>query len=157
MANTQQFGSKDNNTYTGTTLASWSRVYKIAVIASLATLVLLLVLTARTRHASNPATMAASGPAPALTPSITTTVTPSSTTPQTATPASAAKKVRKHRPANVTYSDLNSGLSFLYPRVYVLTSGDTAVPGMTGVDPLPMNFVEKGGMAVATVEMPKGS
>ncbi|MFZ0799814.1 MAG: hypothetical protein WAM98_18665, partial [Terriglobales bacterium] len=84
----------------------------------------------------------------------------------TATPAAAptaaalpapAKRTPKKRPANVTYSDPNSGVSFLYPRKFALTSGDKALPQLAGVGDVPMNFVQPGGVAVATVALPDSS
>jgi hypothetical protein len=38
------------------------------------------------------------------------------TTPTAAASPAPVKKTPKKRPANVTYSDTNSGVSFLYPR-----------------------------------------
>lgn len=154
MANTQQFGSKgNNNTYTGTTLSSWSRQQKIAMVASFVILGLLLALSACSK-ASKPAAVKTSSPAPTSATAATAPTTPAVSTPAETTPAT-PKKVRKVRPATVTYNDSNSGVSFRYPRKYALTAGEKALPAMNGVDPLPMNFVEKGGVAVATVEVPR--
>src|SRR5271165_5380933 len=155
MANTQQFGSKgNNNTYTDTTLSGWSRQQKIAMIASLALLGFLLALSACSKQASKPAPAAATSPTPATTNSAATPATAATTATETA-PAT-PKKIRKQRPAIVTYNDPNYGVSFRYPRKYELAAGDKALPAINGVDPLPMNFVEKGGIAVATVEVPRG-
>jgi hypothetical protein len=154
MAKFEQLGSKEtNSTYTGTTLSGWSRQQKIAMIASLAILGLLLAMSACSKQAPKSALVAVSSPAPAPINSI---ATPATTTATDTAPA-APKQVRKLRPATVTYSDPSFGVSFQYPRKYALTAGTKTVPAMNGVDPLPMNFVETGGIALATVEMPGGS
>jgi len=67
---------------------------------------------------------------------------------------SPAKKTRKKRPANVTYSNANSGVSFLYPRKALLTSGDDAKSDLAAVGDVPMNFIQPGGASVATVALP---
>ena len=54
----------------------------------------------------------------------------------------------------VKYSDANSGVSFMYPRKAALASGDKAQTASADASDLPMNFVEPGGMAVATVALP---
>lgn len=63
----------------------------------------------------------------------------------------------KKRPANVTYSDPASGVSFLYPRKATLTSGDKAQLQFAGLGDAAMNFVQPGGAAIATVELPGSS
>jgi hypothetical protein len=54
----------------------------------------------------------------------------------------------------VTYSDANSGLSFVYPRKYELATGDKAQPEFAGLGAAPMNFVQDGGVTLATVAVP---
>ena len=144
-----------NNTVSWTTLSSWSRQQKLAMIAGFAILGLLVALSACSKQSSQPAPVGVSSTAsnPA-TPAITATP---ATSPAAATLPAPAKKTPKKRPANVTYSDPNSGVSFLYPRKFALTSGDKALPQLAGVDDVPMNFVQPGGVAVATVALPDSS
>jgi hypothetical protein len=79
-----------------------------------------------------------------------------------ATPVSAKKAVRK-RPASVTYTDASSGVSFLYPRKALLISGDKVKPDLTigesknATMNAAMNFVEPGGVTIATVALPEKS
>jgi hypothetical protein len=145
---------KTNNAISGTMLSSWSRQQKFAVIASFTILGLLLAASACSKQSPKPALAGASS-------QVSGTATP--TAPQmgagastlTALAATApAKKVARKRPANVTYSDANSGVSFLYPRKAVLTSGDNAEPELAAVGDVPMNFIQPGGVAVATVAFP---
>ncbi len=139
----------------GTTLSSWSRQQKFAMIAGFAILGLLLAVSACSKQSPKPTLVGVSSPAstPATPPAVAALVpTPTAT----AAPA-AKKKTPKKRPANVTYSDPSSGVSFLYPRKFALTSGDKAQPQLAGMDDVPMNFVQPGGVAVATVAAPRGS
>lgn len=158
MATTWGTNSKGNNsnTSTGTTLSSWSRQQKIAMIASLVLLGLLLAMSACSKQASKPALVGVSNPAqPASTPAVTTTA--ASAAPATTAPATPKKKVHKKRPAIVTYSEPNYGVSFRYPRKYELASGEKAQPELGSLDPVAMNFVQPGGVPVVTVALPEAS
>jgi hypothetical protein len=142
-----------NNTISGTTLSSWSRQQKLAMIAGFAILGLLLVVSACSKQSPKPALVFVSGPAA-------TSAAPVGAAPPATTAAVAAvpvKKTPKKRPANVTYSDANSGVSFLYPRQFALASGDKTQPQLAGTGNVSMNFVQPGGVAIATVALPGGS
>jgi hypothetical protein len=145
-----------NNTISGTTLSSWSRQQKLAMIAGFAILGLLLVVSACSKQGPKPALVGVSSPASS---SATPTATDPANTPTAAASPAPAKKTSKKRPANVIYSDANSGVSFLYPRKFALVSGDKAQPQLAAVttNEAPMNFVQPGGVAVATVALPGGS
>lgn len=138
-----------NNTISGAILSSWSRQKKLAMIAGFAILGLLLFVSARSKQSSKSALVGVSSPA-------STPATPAITATAAAQPAP-ARKISKKRPANVTYSDANSGISFQYPRKFALTSGDKAQPQLAAVGDVPMNFVQPGGVTVATVALPAGS
>jgi hypothetical protein len=145
-----------NSTISGTMLSSWSRQQKLAMIAGFAILGLLLVVSACSKQGPKPALVGVSSLA-------SSSATPGAAALAVSTPAAAAlpapvKKTPKKRPANVTYSDANSGVSFLYPRKFALASGDKAQPHLAvGMNDVPMNFVQPGGVAVATVALPSGS
>jgi hypothetical protein len=144
----------NNNTISGTMLSSWSRQQKLAMIAGFAILGLLLVVSACSKQSPKPALVGVSNPAP-TSPAPAAAATPE--TIATAAPAPAKKTPKmKKRPANVTYSDPSSGVSFLYPRKASLTSGDKALLQFAGLGDASMNFVQPGGAAVATVELPSG-
>jgi hypothetical protein len=64
------------------------------------------------------------------------------------------KKVARKRPATVTYADRTSGVSFQYPRKYALETGDAA-DQLVSSDPVPMDFVQPGGFALAAVTVPE--
>jgi hypothetical protein len=63
------------------------------------------------------------------------------------------KKVVRKAPVTVTYADKTSGVSFQYPRKYSLETGDAANQ-LVSTDPVPMNFVQPGGVAIAAVTLP---
>jgi hypothetical protein len=146
-----------NNTVSGTMLSSWSRQQKLAMIAGFAILGLLLAVSACSKQGPKPALVGVSSPASSSALGATAPV-PVTTATAAASPVP-AKRTPKKRPANVTYRDANSGLSFLYPRKFGLTSGDTAQPQLAAVsrNEAPMNFVQPGGVTVATVALPGGS
>jgi hypothetical protein len=79
------------------------------------------------------------------------------TTPAIPAEKQVSKKVAKKRPSTVTYKDVASGVSFQYPRKYALKTGDEAKLEWNGLGPVPMNFIEPGGVTVAAVELPRGS
>jgi hypothetical protein len=150
-----------NNTFSGTILASWSRQQKAAMFAGFAILGLLLVLSACSKQSSKPALIAVSGskPGSASSDALSSVEPIAAATPGSAstTAATPAKKTHKKRPANVMYRDDNSGVSFLYPRKFRLASGDDALIQFAGLGDAAMNFVQPGGVAIATVEVPDGS
>lgn len=141
------------STISGTLLSSWSRQQKLAMIAGFTILGLLLAVSACSKQSPKPALVGVSSP----------TATPATAAAApVATPASAvatapARKAARKRPANVTYSDPNSGVSFLYPRKFALITGDKALPQFAPLGDAVMNFVQPGGVAIATVEAPAGS
>jgi len=156
----QKFAKQETNTtISGTTLSSWSRQQKIAMIASFAILGLLLAVAACSKQSANPAPVGVSSPIPALATPAPTPLQMAATTPPTSLVATTTptKKTPKKRPANVTYNDTNSGISFLYPRKAQLTAGDKMQPELTAVGEVPMNFAQTGGIAVAAVALPGNS
>jgi len=159
MATIQKSTSKSNsnrinNTISGTTLSSWSRQQKFALIACFALLGLLLALSACSDQSPKPALVSVSSPATASSATAPAGVPVTAST--TAVAPATAKKASRKRPANVSYSDPNSRVSFLYPRKSALTSGEKAQPQFADVD-VPMNFIQPGGSTVATVTLPTNS
>lgn len=78
-------------------------------------------------------------------------------TPTPVTPAetkSAPKKVVHKKPATVNYADKTYGVTFEYPRRYAIETGDAATQLLAST-PLPMNFNQPGGVALAAVELPE--
>jgi hypothetical protein len=73
-----------------------------------------------------------------------------------AQPASkpAKKKASPKKPATVNYTDKTYGVAFEYPRRYAIETGDAAAELLMS-SPVPMNFVQPGGVALAAVELPE--
>lgn len=66
------------------------------------------------------------------------------------------KKVVRKAPPTVTYADKASGVSFRYPRKYALETG-AAANELISSDPVPMDFVQPGGVALAAVALPESA
>jgi hypothetical protein len=71
-----------------------------------------------------------------------------------ATAKPAPKKVVRKKPATVNYTDKTYGVSFEYPRRYAIETGDAATELLSS-NPVPLNFVQPGGLALAAVELPQ--
>ena len=68
----------------------------------------------------------------------------------------APKKVVRKKPATVNYSDKTYGVTFEYPRRYAIETGSAATELLSS-NPIAMNFVQPGGVALAAVELPETS
>jgi len=66
----------------------------------------------------------------------------------------AVKKVVHKKPATANYADKTYGVTFEYPRRYAIETGNAAAD-LLAANPIPMNFVEPGGVALAAVELPE--
>jgi len=66
----------------------------------------------------------------------------------------APKKIVHRKPATVNYTDKNYGVSFEYSRRYAIDTGDGAADVVMS-NPVPMNFVQPGGVPLAAVELPE--
>jgi len=66
----------------------------------------------------------------------------------------AKKPVQHKKPATVNYTDKTYGVTFAYPRRYAIETGDAATE-LVMSNPVPMNFVQPGGVALAAVELPE--
>jgi hypothetical protein len=94
-----------------------------------------------------------------VTPISTPSVTPPAPVISTAALPTDAKPVRKHvvqkKAPTATFTDPINGISFRYPKTYVLKTGNELSLNLAGMGPLEMNFVQAGGSNVAAVELPK--
>ncbi len=68
-------------------------------------------------------------------------------------PVTPKKTVRK-RPSTLIYRDRDHGISFRYPRKYMLKTGDQAQVVVADSQPVDMNFVQPGGTTLASVLLP---
>ncbi len=158
MATNWDSGKRETTTTTSfkTALSSWSRQQKLALIACLAMLGFFLAISACSKQSSKPdlVSISSTSAASALPPADTTMAQASPLDHQDAAKTTTKKKVQKNRPANVTYSDPEFGVSFSYPRKFALASSGKAESQSAETSGLPMNFVQPGGLTVATVNLP---
>ncbi len=79
---------------------------------------------------------------------------------EVATPAvTANRKTVVHRPSTVGYADSTYGVSFRYPRSYTLLTPEKIKLNQSldqSLDKIPMNFVQPGGVSIATIGLPDG-
>ena len=66
------------------------------------------------------------------------------------------KPVVHKKPATVNYTDKTYGVTFEYPRRYAIETGNAATE-LVQTNPIPMNFIQPGGVALAAVEVPETS
>ena len=66
------------------------------------------------------------------------------------------KPVVHKKPATVNYTDKTYGVTFEYPRRYAIETGNAATE-LVQTNPIPMNFIQPGGVALAAVELPETS
>lgn len=64
------------------------------------------------------------------------------------------KSVVHKKPATVNYADKTYGVTFEYPRRFAIETGDAATQ-LLAENPIAMNFVQPGGVALAAVELPE--
>ena len=64
------------------------------------------------------------------------------------------KPVVRRKPATVNYADKTYGVTFEYPRRYAIETGDAATQ-LVAQNPIAMNFVQPGGLALAAVSLPE--
>ncbi len=72
-------------------------------------------------------------------------------------PVVAKAKAKKRRPATLSYVNHEYGISFSFPRQYMLKSGDEAQLSWGDLGPFLTDFVHPGGVTLAAVEMPANS
>jgi hypothetical protein len=96
-------------------------------------------------------------PAPVNPPSV---VTPApvmaAAQPAPVTPMPAKKRVQ-HKAPMATYTEPDYGLSFRYPKNYILKTGDEPAKDLAGTGPVQTDFIQPGGITVAALQLPRSS
>src|ERR1700690_2611604 len=139
----------------------WTRAQKFGAIACFVLLGILLAVSAGSKEEPKPALVGVGSSASNSGASGGQTTVPldstakATSTEQAPSAAASPKKARKKLAANITYSNVNSGVSFVYPRKAALASAVKAQAASADSDDMPMNFVQSGGTAVATVALPR--
>ena len=118
----------------------------------------LLLVTNGCSKGSSKAAVVSSEPASPITPSaIVPSAGPVATAVQPAvTPKPAKKRVQRKAPM-ATYTEPDYGLSFRYPKGYLLKTGDEPGRDVAGLGPVQTDFVQPGAVTVAALELPRAS
>jgi hypothetical protein len=129
-----------------------SSTHRTAIVAGCFLLLVIVVAIVYSKHARN----AEVSSAPSA-PTATAPIMPATVAAEAPVPAPTPKKAAKKRSSIVTYKNRTYGVSFRYPRKYILKTGDEPHLDLAGLGPSEMNFVQPGGVTVAAVELPRGS
>lgn len=101
-----------------------------------------------------PQPVTSSNQIPAAPPQALPQSTPSMPVTQAENKPAPKKHIVHKKPATMNYADKTFGVSFEYPRRYAIETGDAATQ-LVMANPIPMNFVQPGGVALAAVELPE--
>ncbi len=71
-------------------------------------------------------------------------------------PKPAKKRVQRKAPM-ATFTEPQYGVSFKYPKSYLLKTGDDSQLDLAGLGPVKTNFVQPGAVTVAAIELPRSS
>jgi hypothetical protein len=71
--------------------------------------------------------------------------------------AKPAKKRVQHKAPMATYTEPAYGVSFRYPKSYILKTDDEQKLDLSELGPVQTNFIQSGGSTVAAIEMPRSS
>jgi hypothetical protein len=117
----------------------------------------LLLVTNGCSKGSSRAAVVNSEPASPITPSaIVPSAAPVAVQPAAVTPKPAKKRVQRKAPM-ATYTEPAYGVSFRYPKDYLLKTGDEPQRDLAGLGPVQTDFVQPGGVTVAALELPRAS
>jgi hypothetical protein len=155
MANIKWFSTDFRKTRSEDEIRSAPRGKQVAAVAT-SLLIITSFAAVGCSKSKEPTRVSGSGSSQ-LSSSASVTPTPTMPSAPAVSEKPVTKKVAKKRPATVTYKDVASGVSFQYPRKYALKTGDEAKLEWNGLGPVPMNFLEPGGVTVAAVVLPQNS
>ena len=117
--------------------------------------VFLLITNGCSKGSSRSAATNIEQPSP-MNPSVNPAPIVASTQPPAVVPKPAKKRVQ-HRAPMSTYTDPANGVSFKYPKNYILKTGDQPQLDLAGLGPIKTDFVQPGGVTVAAIEVPRSS
>ncbi|HKU28368.1 MAG TPA: hypothetical protein VJQ54_23065 [Candidatus Sulfotelmatobacter sp.] len=131
-----------------TTFLTWGKNASAVVFAA----VLIICSIAVGCSSEKPQTVTSNNQIPAVQPQPQSI--PATSIAQTENKPVQKKRVVHKKPATVNYADKTYGVTFEYPRRYAIETGDAATQ-LVMSNPIPMNFVQPGGVALAAVELPE--
>ncbi len=124
--------------------------------------VFLLITNGCSKSSKSASIEAPASTSPAITPPVSTQPSiPAVAVAVPVVPPKPAKKVQRKAPM-ATYMDPAYGISLRYPKGYILKKGDDLNKGdqkleLAGVGTVQSDFVQAGGVSVATIELPRSS
>src|SRR5262249_51668222 len=151
MANTKSFNSETKKSVTGAMRRTFGLGISAAAVLSAAAAVMFAAALDGCSGGSKKTEISSSN----LKSSSTVSALPSPTPIQSEIVTPKKKSVVK-RMSTLGYSDSVTGVSFRYPRQYTLITPEKVKQNTELLNRIPMNFVEPGGVKVATVELPSG-
>ena len=115
-----------------------------------------LLITNGCSKGSSKAPTAISAPAP-VTPEGASPAPVVASQPQVVAPKPLKKRVQRKAPM-YTFTEPNYGVSFQYPKNYILKTGDEPQQiDLAGLGPVKSNYIAPGGVTVAAIELPRSS
>jgi len=147
-------GSSSANPPTRTNSREKTVFYGSLAVVSLLGAVL-LGINGCSKSSTHPGVSASPNPQPAI--ASVAPASPSASVAPATSPQPAPKRPKRKRPATVTYTDRTYGVSFQYPRKYILKTGDEVLLDVAGLGPAQTNFVQAGGVTLAAVELPRNA
>ena len=118
--------------------------------------VFLLITNGCSKGSSKPASIEQPtpfNPQTAMTPAISAVA---AVQPPAVTPKPAKKRVQ-HKAPMATYTEPSYGVSFRYPKSYILKTDDEQELQLSELGPVQSDFIQPGGVTVAAIEMPRSS
>ncbi len=135
---------------------TWGKINFDKTASTLVFAALLIVCSLAVGCSSDKPQPASSTSSAVTTPPMATAAVVQASTPAPGAAKPVHKKIVRRTPPTVTYADPSSGISFQYPRKYSLRTGDAA-DKLVSSDPVPMDFVQPGGVTVAAVVLPESA
>jgi len=118
--------------------------------------IFLLITNGCSKGSSKPASI--EQPTPINPQTVTTPAIPAvaAVQPQAVTPKPAKRRVQ-HKPPMATYTEPSYGVSFRYPKSYILKTDDEQELDLSELGLVRTDFIQPGGLTVAAIEMPRSS
>jgi hypothetical protein len=140
---------------TKNSLSKEKALFGAGLIAVTAVSGVFLVITNGCSKGSSKAPSAISAPAP-VSPEVTSPAPVAAAVQPVVAPKPAKKRVQHKAPMS-SFTDPANGVSFKYPKNYILKTGDEPQRNVAGLGPMRTNFVQTGGVTVAAIELPRSS
>jgi hypothetical protein len=140
---------------TKNSLSKEKALFGAGLIAATAVSGVFLLITNGCSKSSSKAPSAISAPVP-VSPEVNSPAPVAAAVQPVVTPKPARKRVQ-HKAPTSTFTDPTNGVSFKYPKSYILKTGDEPQLNVAGLGPMKTDFVQPGGLTVAAIELPRSS